>query len=109
MASREFLKILSSARMGDVLAQQKLAAAYLSGDLKTPIQPTNALVWLEKAYLSYINQSLEGDGSDLLGFAPLNELFIKIPLAEVLSSPSFGFAWSKFWELAQSIPPQNAL
>ena len=46
MASREFLKILSSARLGDVLAQQKLAEAYLTGAFKTPIQPSNALIWL---------------------------------------------------------------
>ena len=56
MASREFLKILSSARLGDVLAQQKLASAYLTGDFKTPIQPSNALIWLEKSYISIKNQ-----------------------------------------------------
>ena len=59
MASREFLKILSSARMGDVLAQQKLASAYLTGEFKTPIQPANALIWLEKSYFSITNQTLE--------------------------------------------------
>ena len=50
MASREFLKILSSARLGDVLAQQQLAQAYMTGGFKTPIQPTNALIWLEKSF-----------------------------------------------------------
>ena len=59
MASREFLKILSSARLGDVSAQQKLAFAYLTGDFKTPIQPANALIWLEKYYISIQNQVLE--------------------------------------------------
>jgi hypothetical protein len=44
MASREFLKILSSARLGDVFAQQKLASAYLTGELKTPVQPSNAFI-----------------------------------------------------------------
>ncbi|MFM2029369.1 MAG: hypothetical protein RL517_560, partial [Pseudomonadota bacterium] len=56
MASREFLKILQSARLGDVSAQQKLASAYLTGAFKTPIQPANALIWLEKSYLSIKNQ-----------------------------------------------------
>ena len=60
MASREFLKILSSARLGDVLAQQKLADAYLTGAFKTPIQPANALIWLEKSYLLIQNQRSEG-------------------------------------------------
>ncbi|QWD33816.1 sel1 repeat family protein [Polynucleobacter paneuropaeus] len=107
MASREFLKILSSARLGDVLAQQKLASAYLTGSFKTPIQPTNALVWLEKAYLAHINQSLESSRFDLPSFAPLNELLTKIPLSDVFSSPSFGFAWARFWELAETISTQN--
>ena len=56
MASREFLKILQSARLGDVSAQQNLASAYMTGAFKTPIQPANALIWLEKSYLSYQNQ-----------------------------------------------------
>ena len=56
MASREFLKILQSARMGDVSAQQNLASAYLTGAFKTPIQPANALIWLEKSYFSIQNQ-----------------------------------------------------
>ena len=59
MASREFLKILSSARLGDVSAQQKLALAYLTGEFKTPIQPSNALIWLEKSYISFQNQELK--------------------------------------------------
>ena len=59
MASREFLKILSSARLGDVLAQQELAQAYMTGAFKTPIQPANALIWFEKAYFSITNQALD--------------------------------------------------
>jgi uncharacterized protein len=50
------LKILQSARFGDVSAQQSLASAYLTGAFKTPIQPANSLVWLEKSYLSITNQ-----------------------------------------------------
>ena len=46
MASREFLKILKSARLGDVSAQQQLASAYLTGAFNTPIQPANALMLL---------------------------------------------------------------
>jgi TPR repeat protein len=58
MASREFLKILQSARLGDVSAQQNLASAYLTGAFKTPIQPANALIWLEKSFFSIQNHSL---------------------------------------------------
>ena len=69
MASRQFLKILQSARFGDVSAQQNLASAYLTGAFNTPVQPTNSLVWLEKSYLSIINQEVteidSGDASDL--------------------------------------------
>ena len=61
MASREFLKILSSARTGDVLAQQKLAEAYLIGMFNTPIQPSNALIWLEKSYSSLKSQMIAQD------------------------------------------------
>jgi uncharacterized protein len=64
MASREFLKILSLARMGDVSAQQKLASAYLTGEFKTPIQPSNALIWLEKSYISLKNQELKDKTSN---------------------------------------------
>ena len=66
MASREFLKILGSARLGDVLAQQKLAEAYLTGAFKTPIQPSNALIWLEKSYLSITNQGLINTNNTLI-------------------------------------------
>jgi len=100
MASREFLKILSSARIGDVLAQQKLASAYLNGAFKTPIQPSNALLWLEKCYLTQKNQSLAIDSSNHSELSAIYELLTKIPLAEVFNSPSFGFAWNIFWELA---------
>jgi uncharacterized protein len=58
MASRQFLKIMRSARLGDVSAQQSLASAYLTGAFNTPIQPANALIWLEKAYFSITNQSI---------------------------------------------------
>jgi TPR repeat protein len=101
MASREFLKILSSARMGDVSAQQKLAEAYLTGAFKTPIQPANALIWLEKSYFSIQNQLLGGESSsnpEILGI--LNQL-ANIPLAETFNSPAFGFGWDSFWRLAQ--------
>ena len=72
MASRQFLKILQSARLGDVSAQQSLASAYLTGAFKTPLQPANSLVWLEKSYLSITNQLVidtsSGDASNL-GFS----------------------------------------
>ncbi len=101
MASREFLKILSSARFGDVLAQQKLAQAYMTGAFKTPIQPSNALIWLEKSYFSIINQGLEKNYSNQPEVSSLLEQVSSIPLVETFNSPAFGFGWRSFWELAE--------
>lgn len=101
MASREFLKILSSARLGDASAQQKLAQAYMTGAFKTPIQPTNALIWLEKSYFSIINQGLNESISTQDEISSLLEQVASIPLAETLHSPAFGFGWGSFWELAE--------
>ena len=107
MASRQFLKILQSARFGDVSAQQNLASAYLTGAFNTPVQPTNSLVWLEKSYLSITNQAVtemsSEDASDL-GFsdslAPVFSLLSTIPLANTVGSPAFPFGWKLFWKLA---------
>ena len=90
MASREFLKILSSARLGDVSAQQKLASAYLTGDFKTPIQPANALIWLEKSYISIQNQSLESQSSNNHQVLQTLSSIASVPLASCLlyTSPS---------------------
>ena len=102
MASREFLKILSSARLGDVLAQQKLAQAYLTGSFKTPIQPANALIWLEKSFLSLKNQgAIEGISNDAQ-IADLLAQMINVPLAQTFGSPAFQFGWESFWELAET-------
>jgi TPR repeat protein len=101
MASREFLKILSSARLGDVLAQQKLAQAYMTGAFKTPIQPTNALIWLEKSFFSITNQRLEEISSIQQEVSVLLDQVANIPLVETFNSPAFGFGWSSFWELAE--------
>jgi TPR repeat protein len=101
MASREFLKILSSARLGDVLAQQKLAQAYMTGAFKTPIQPTNALIWLEKSYFSIKNQGLEKNSSSQAEISDLLDQVASIPLMETFNSPAFGFGWDSFWELAE--------
>ena len=100
MASREFLKILSSARLGDVSAQQKLASAYLSGEFKTPIQPSNALIWLEKSFFSIKNQALEANTSNEIDFLQRLSQLSSIPLAETFNSPAFGFGWDSFWKLA---------
>ena len=102
MASREFLKILSSARLGDVSAQQKLASAYLTGAFKTPIQPANALIWLEKSYFSIMNQSLENKSSSDAEIFDLLSQIANIPLTETFNSPAFGFGWDSFWKLAES-------
>ena len=100
MASREFLKILSSARLGDVLAQQKLAQAYMTGAFKTPIQPSNALIWLEKSYFSITNQVHEDQSTIQDEISELFDQVAKIPLVETFNSPAFGFGWGSFWELA---------
>jgi TPR repeat protein len=107
MASREFLKILQSARLGDVSAQQNLASAYLTGAFNTPIQPANSLVWLEKSYFSIANQLVADTISDDvfdLGFgdslAPIFSLLSTIPLANTVGSPAFPFGWKLFWMLA---------
>jgi TPR repeat protein len=115
MASREFLKILQSARLGDVSAQQNLASVYLSGALKTPIQPANALIWLEKSFFSIQNQSLinksssKGDIADLNSSDPkiqaILEQIATVPLAATLNSPAFPFGWKSFWELTTSTIP----
>jgi TPR repeat protein len=107
MASRQFLKILQLARFGDVSAQQSLASAYLTGAFKTPPQPANSLVWLEKSYFSIINQSVididSGDTSELdfsESLVPIFSLLSTIPLATTVGSPAFPFGWKHFWKLA---------
>jgi TPR repeat protein len=112
MASRQFLKILQSARFGDVSAQQNLASVYLTGAFNTPIQPANSLVWLEKSYLSIINQSVidsNSDDSSDLGFseslAPIYSLLSTIPLANTVGSPAFPFGWRVIWKLANAPDP----
>ncbi|MBU3631835.1 tetratricopeptide repeat protein [Polynucleobacter sp. AP-Feld-500C-C5] len=112
MASREFLKILQSARIGDVSAQQRVASAYLTGAFKTPIQPANALIWLEKSYLSIQNQVFSqlnpshGEILELDGSAPeilkILEQILEVPLEETINSPAFSFGWKLFWKLANS-------
>ena len=101
MASREFLKILSSARLGDVLAQQKLAQAYMTGAFKTPIQPSNALIWLEKSYFSITNQIVEDQSAIEDEISKLLTQVANIPLAETFNSPAFSFGWGSFWDLAE--------
>ena len=108
MASREFLKILSSARLGDVSAQQKLADAYLTGAFKTPIQPANALIWLEKTYFSLANQLLEVDLLSNSKFTDLFKQIATVPLAETFNTPAFGFGWDAFWRLALSNDESDA-
>jgi TPR repeat protein len=111
MASRQFLKILQSARFGDVSAQQNLASAYLTGAFNTPIQPANSLVWLEKSYFSITNQLVTDISSDDLSdlsfsdsLAPIFSLLSTIPLANTVGSPAFPFGWKLFWKLAVALP-----
>ena len=104
MASREFLKILSSARLGDVSAQQQLANAYLTGAFKTPIQPANALIWLEKAYFSFKNQIPEDQISSNAEIFSILTQISRIPLAQTFGSPAFDFGWDAFWLLAGTKP-----
>lgn len=112
MASREFLKILQSARLGDVSAQQNLASAYLTGAFKTPIQPANALIWFEKSYFSIQNQWLEDSSSSNAEISTLDaasplilgvlEQIAAVPLEATLKSPAFAFGWKSFWEMARA-------
>ncbi|WP_108468297.1 SEL1-like repeat protein [Polynucleobacter difficilis] len=115
MASRQFLKILQSARFGDVSAQHSLASAYLTGAFNTPIQPANSLVWLEKSYLSIKNQVVadisSGDTPDVFfseSLAPIFSLLSTIPLANTVGSPAFPFGWTLFWKLADASPSSDA-
>jgi TPR repeat protein len=115
MASRQFLKILQSARFGDVSAQQSLASAYLTGAFKTPSQPANSLVWLEKSYLSITNHIVidtsAGDASNLAvseSLLPIFSLLSTIPLANTIGSPAFPFGWKLFWKLADVSPSSDA-
>jgi len=110
MASREFLKILSSARLGDASAQQKLAEAYLKGAFKTPIQPANALIWLEKSYLTLNNQETREKVSNKDYLADLFAQIAMIPLTKTFNTPAFQFGWESFWKLAEAkICPKSTL
>ena len=112
MASREFLKILQSARLGDVSAQQNLASAYLTGAFKTPIQPANALIWLEKSYLSIQSQVLSSSNistneiTEMEMHSPemlrIFEQITVVPLMLTFNSPAFSFGWELFWKLAKA-------
>jgi TPR repeat protein len=117
MASREFLKILQSARLGDVFAQQNLASAYLTGEFKTPIQPSNALIWLEKSYFSIQNKIPSSESSRdadppftkapcarILGML---QQISAVPLAATFNSPAFSFGWKSFWEIAKANSPAS--
>jgi TPR repeat protein len=115
MASRQFLKILQSARFGDVSAQQNLASAYLTGAFNTPIQPANSLVWLEKSYFSITNQQvidISSDNTSDFSFseslAPIFSLLSTVPLANTVGSPAFPFGWKLFWKLAAVSPPTDS-
>jgi TPR repeat protein len=98
--------------MGDVSAQQNLASAYLTGAFKTPIQPANALIWLEKSYFSIQNQLLsqvsssDTEISDVSGSSPeileILEQISTVPLEGTFNSPAFAFGWDSFWKLAKA-------
>jgi TPR repeat protein len=107
MASREFLKILSSARLGDAFSQQKVAEAYLTGAFKTPIQPSNAMIWLEKSYLSFKNQFADVQSLKNPEVISLLSQLAKIPLAQIVGTPAFQFGWKSFWQLAESSTDSN--
>lgn len=117
MASREFLKILQSARLGDVSAQQSLASAYLTGAFKTPIQPSNALIWLEKSHFSQHNHMVvdaSSSDAEILSSAVSNPIILSlleqistVPLALTFNSPAFSFGWKAFWELAAGNIPAS--
>jgi TPR repeat protein len=82
MASREFLKIMKLARLGDVLAQQKIGQIYMLGEAGTPKNIPNALLWLEKASVT------SGFSSDIFNFVADH-----IDLSVALTSSQASFAW----------------
>lgn len=82
MASREFLKIMKSARSGDALAQQKIGEIYMLGEPGTPKNPQNALLWLEKSSVTIgFNEEIFNLVSSWL------DLEVNLPLPQSL------FAW----------------
>ena len=95
MASREFLKTMKEARLGDVFSQQRLGEIYLNGDVGTPKQPANALIWLEKAFTGFKREGLTNQFDSVINLAK------QLPLYEVLSSPAAEFAWQCFSEAAK--------
>ena len=95
MASREFLKTMKEARLGDVFSQQRLGEIYLNGDAGTPKQPANALIWLEKAFSGFKQAGLSDQFDSVINLAK------QLPLYEVLSSPAAEFAWQCFSEAAK--------
>ena len=107
MASREFLKILSLARLGDAFSQQKLGEAYLTGAFKTPVQPSNALIWLEKSFLSLKNQLTEAEASNSPQILSILSQIASIPLAQTVDTPAFQFGWESFWRIAESNTDSN--
>jgi TPR repeat protein len=82
MASREFLKIMKSARSGDALAQQKIGHIYMLGDVGVPKNSQNALLWLEKASVSI------GFNEEIFNFVADH-----LELTISLSSSQAPFAW----------------
>jgi TPR repeat protein len=82
MASREFLKIMKSARLGDALAQQNIGQIYMLGESGTPKNIPNALLWLEKASVTIgFNEDIFNLVADHLDFSQT------LPLAQAQ------FAW----------------
>ncbi len=90
MASREFLKTMKEARLGDAFSQQKLGEIYLNGEFNTPKQPANALIWLERAYKGFESEGI------LENLDPVIGSVLKLNLYETLNSPVVDFAWECF-------------
>ena len=91
MASRELLKIMKSARLGDALAQQKIGEIYMLGEQGTPQNPQNALLWLEKSSLSI------GFNEDIFNFVSTH-----LKLDEPLGLAQSLFAWKCLSHAANS-------
>ena len=85
---------MKEARSGDVFSQQKLGEIYLNGEFNTPKQPTNALIWLEKAYRGFESKGL------LENLDPVIGSVLKLNLSEALSSPAVDFACKCFVDKA---------
>lgn len=82
---------MKEARQGDVFSQHHLGDIYLNGEFGTPKQPANSLIWLHKAYQGFLTRGMSDHCAKVVAST------LKLPFAQILSSPSAEFAWICFF------------